>query len=225
MTLTCIIGQPSSLSCAPFLHHDHYQESTMNTRKNLQIDQIEIEPFVLQNQDDGKWLLKCLRESALYSIPHTRKISNRFIRKQMIDEGKNILRQCDHVNLSILIAKDKTLGNLGYIILDFSAIEGSTGEKQVYVQDLYVDPGYWGSPVVHQLIDICKRKARERGFKYITCDISCNNRRSLLKAQRLGFQKERIQLVMWADETLSKEDRLRDDNENYYLRSRKRPSK
>ena len=88
------------------------------------------------NERDMRFVRKLALESALYGVPYGRNISNQAIRARVRDTIKDIRPDED---TAVLIAFDEASDKaMGYLILDLSNIEGTTGERQSYIHDLAV---------------------------------------------------------------------------------------
>ena len=68
------------------------------------------------------------------------------------------------------------------------------------IEDLDVDPKYWGTPAVNRLVKRAAQVTAENGLPYMVGHVSVGNRRTLLKSLRLGFKIERYHMVMGCDE-------------------------
>lgn len=151
--------------------------------------------------NDIAFIRELAAESSRTTIPATRDIDSTEVRLQ----AQQALANLESVmampqGIIILIAEQRTTEGhpnpLGYIILDFTSIEPSTGERQCFIHDLAVVPAAWGRRVGHLLVEKAEQLAAERGLKYLVGMVSANNRRALLPAQRdLGFEIERFQIV------------------------------
>ncbi|HXE72764.1 MAG TPA: GNAT family N-acetyltransferase [Candidatus Nitrosotenuis sp.] len=144
---------------------------------------------------DIAWVRSLAVRSAVYGIPHTRDISEREVQAQARKNLENLELTFNSRDFVLLVA---TRGSqrLGYLMLDLSHIEPSTGEREGLIYDLAVAPEHWGRFVVHRLVRRAAQITAQRGFKYLVGEVSTNNRRTLVQALRLGFEVERYQIVM-----------------------------
>ncbi|MBX3165825.1 MAG: GNAT family N-acetyltransferase [Candidatus Eremiobacteraeota bacterium] len=112
------------------------------------------------------------------------------------EDMEDMLRQS-----GFIILVEETHGEItGYLMLDFSHVEPSTGEKQCFIVDLAVHPGKRGRFTTHRLIKKASALARARGLKYLVGMVSSSNDRTLqLGMKGLDFQVERVQVMRRTD--------------------------
>lgn len=132
-------------------------------------------------------------------IPGTREATPEQVRayaSEAYDDMEAMLRQAGFVILLEETNKELT----GYLMLDFSHVEPSTGEKQCFIVDLAVHPDKRGHFATHRLIKKASALARARGLKYLVGMVSSTNDRTLqLGMKGLDFQVERVQVMRRTD--------------------------
>lgn len=132
-------------------------------------------------------------------IPANREASPDQVRAyaaEAYEDMEDMLRQSGFVILVEETNKEIT----GYLMLDFSHVEPSTGEKQCFIVDLAVHPGKRGHFATHRLIKKASALAKARGLKYLVGMVSSSNDRTLrLGMKGLDFQVERVQIVRRTD--------------------------
>lgn len=138
-------------------------------------------------------------ESVTFGIPHTRDVDPSKVRaltRKALENLEITLRLQPHFH--ILVAED--VGRhpvIGYIMLHTAEMEGSTGERQVFIHDLAVRQDYWGRRIVNRLINAAAEVTRSLGMKYLVGEVTASNERTLGTATRgLGFEIERHQIVL-----------------------------
>jgi len=150
---------------------------------------------------DISFIRKLAVESVSHGIPHTRDVSVDDVRRSTKEALKDLeIEFRMRKNFVIFVAEDLDAKELaGYIMLDLAQVEKSTGEPQSLIHDLAVRQDYWGKYVVHKLVDAARRETHERGLRYMVGEVTTANRRTVVQAQRLGFEIERYQIVMKCD--------------------------
>jgi ribosomal protein S18 acetylase RimI-like enzyme len=84
---------------------------------------------------------------------------------------------------------------VGFLLLDLDHVMISTGERQSFIVNLAVRPGHWGRYVGQTLVKEAARLTARRGLRYMSSQVSASNRRSVVSAQRAGFQIESYQMT------------------------------
>ena len=169
---------------------------------------------------DLRFVRKLALESALHGIPYGRDISNRAVKARA---RESVERLTPDEDTEIIVAYDlETEKAMGYLILDLTSIEGSTGERQSLIHDLAVHPKYWGTPAVGHLVREASKRTARAGLKYMIGEVSAHNDRTYLQALRLGFELERFQIVMACSEDGPEKMPGRPDEEKHYAQSRKK---
>ncbi len=147
---------------------------------------------------DQDWLLERIVESSVYSIPYGRDVTNELVREAARDEFHRLME--DKENLVMLVAENEEKERMGLLFLNLRHRSDATGEAQSLIEDLDVEPRFWGTPAVSRLVHRAAQVTAENGLKYMVGHISEGNRRTLLKSLRLGFQIERYHLAMGCSE-------------------------
>ena len=147
--------------------------------------------------EDLDWLRERVVASSVYSIPHSRDVANSDVMSVADEDFSRLLREQDHV--AMLIAENQEGERMGFLLLNLEHTSDATGEPQSLIEDLDVDPRFWGTPAVNRLVKRAAQVTAEHGLKYMVGHVSEGNRRTLLKSLRLGFQIERYHMVMGCD--------------------------
>ena len=147
-------------------------------------------------ESDLDWLRKRIVASSVFSIPHCRDVSNEDVQSAAEEDFARLLREEDHV--AMLIAVNEEGERMGFLLLNLDHTSDATGERQSLIEDLDVDPKYWGTPAVSRLVKRAAQVTAENGLKYMVGRVSEGNRRTLLKSLRLGFTVERYHMVLGA---------------------------
>lgn len=169
---------------------------------------------------DLRFVRKLALESALHGVPYGRDISNRAVKARARESVEHLVPDEE---TEILVAFDEDSGKgMGYLILDLTSIEGSTGERQSLIYDLAVHPKHWGTPAVSYLVREAARRTHRAGLKYMIGEVSAHNDRTYLQALRIGFELERFQIVMACSEKGPEKMPGRPDQEKHYAQSRKK---
>ena len=137
--------------------------------------------------------------SVKWGIPHTRDVDPAEVQRRASQSLANLeFTMKLQPNFRILVADDEgRCPMVGYIMLNTGEMEGSTGERQVFIHDLAVRPEYWGRRVVNRLINAAAEVTRELGLKYLVGEVTASNTRTLGTATKgLGFEIERHQIVL-----------------------------
>lgn len=146
---------------------------------------------------DLEWVRERVLESSAYSIPYCRDVANSLVREAAEEDFERILAEREHI--VFLIAENQESVRMGLLILNLNHTSDATGERQSLIEDLDVEPKFWGSPAVNRLVHRAAQVTAEHGLTYMVGHVAVGNRRTLLKARRLGFQIERYHLVMGCD--------------------------
>lgn len=169
-------------------------------------------------QEDLDWVMERIIESSVYSIPHGRDIPNETVKRIARSEFIELMQGEDKV--VVLIAENQEGERMGLLLLNLSRRNDATGEKQSFIEDLDVDPRFWGTPAVNRLVKRAAQVTAENGLRYMVGHISEGNRRTLVKAKRLGFQVERYHLAMGVTEAGPGPLPTRDEEEKAHDQSR-----
>lgn len=166
-----------------------------------------------------RFVRKLALESALHGVPYGRSISNRAIKARVRESIATIEPSAD---MPVLIAYNQEDDKpLGYLILELYDIESSTGERQSLIYDLAVQPKYWGTQAVRLLVREAARRTAKAGLDFMIGEVSAHNERTYLQALRLGFELERLQIVMACSEEGPKPMPGRPPEERHYAQSRR----
>lgn len=147
--------------------------------------------------EDRDWLRERVVESSVYSIPHGRDVLNAQVREAANEDFE---RLTGLESVVMLIAENEESQRMGFLILNLDHTSDATGESQSLIEDLDVEPRFWGTPAVSRLVTRAAQVTAEHGLPYMVGLVSEGNRRTLLKSLRLGFQVERYHMVMACDE-------------------------
>jgi hypothetical protein len=144
--------------------------------------------------DDMAWIRERVLESSVFSIPFGRDVPNELVRQAAEEDFDRLLEDPDKV--VFLLAVNENSERMGLLVLNLDHRSDATGEKQSLIEDLDVVPEFWGTAAVSRLVHRAAQVTAEHGLKYMVGHVSEGNRRTLLKARRLGFQVERFHLAM-----------------------------
>lgn len=149
------------------------------------------------NESDFDWLRERVIESSVYSIPHCRDVANSLVREAANEDFDRLLTEQEHMVFLIAVNQDEE--RMGLLILNLEHHSDATGEPQSLIEDLDVEPRFWGTPAVSRLVKRAAQVTAENGLNYMVGHVSVGNRRTLLKSRRLGFKIERYHMVMGCD--------------------------
>ncbi len=177
--------------------------------------------------EDHAWLKRLIVKSSVYGVPYGRDIPNQVVKAKARQGAQEVIaRSVSDPNFQALIAFDVESGDrLGYYFLDYSHIEPSTGEPQSHIFDMGVEEDYWGSQTGPSMVKDAAKRTGRAGLRYMRAEISADNRRSLLKAMRMGFELERYQLVMACTPEGRAKMPGRSDSQKAHLVSRRKRGK
>lgn len=152
----------------------------------------------LAQQADIPYVRRLAQESILYTIPYGRTTANSAVQARV----REALRELGRLQeVQVLVATLAENGKLiGYLILQLDEPDDTTGDRQSYIYDLAVEKRYWGTPAVRLLVQEAARCTARAGLSYMSGEISAHNERTYLQALRLGFELERMRIVMACDE-------------------------
>jgi ribosomal protein S18 acetylase RimI-like enzyme len=148
--------------------------------------------------EDFPFIAELAGESIVYGVPKIRDIKPEELSAHMKRAYENLSKIYDNQkDIVIFVADDEDQNeSVGYLTLILNEVEGSTGERQSFIQDLAVRRRYWGKYVVHKLMDRAAEETKARGLHYITGSISVDNMRAFGTATKaLGYELERYQIV------------------------------
>lgn len=151
--------------------------------------------------DDVPFIRQLTIETVTMGVPEGRDIPNEAVTAHATAALQNLeLLLLQKQRASVLLAVDRLETGqekpVGFLILEFDHVEESTGEKQTFVNNIAVTPEYWGRYVAQKLLREATSLSHARGYRYMTCNISTSNQRSLQTGLRFGFQIERYQLTL-----------------------------
>lgn len=148
--------------------------------------------------EDIPWVRDLAVRSVVFGIPGGRDIPNAEVQahvRRTLEDLEFTFRS--DPSFRVLVATDAATGErLGYLMLDLSHEEASTGERQSLIHDLAVEPAHWGRYVVHRLVRRAAQVTHAKGLRFMIGEVTADNRRTLVQALRLGFEVERHQIVM-----------------------------
>lgn len=143
---------------------------------------------------DARWLRELYIESSLYSVGHGRDISNEEVRRQA---GQDLDQVLEEDPCAVLVAFEvETRERMGFLVLNLGGQCGMTSEPVSLIDSLGVEPRFWGTPTVSRLVKKAAQVTHQAGIRYMLGFVSEGNRRTLLKAIRLGFEVEQYHLAM-----------------------------
>lgn len=131
-----------------------------------------------------------------YGVPRHRNVEDRDCRvRNAIEELFSIYGKDE--DLEIIVAQDQDSDAvIGYIILQLDTINSLTEEREAFIQDMAINPRYWGKYVAQKLLAYASELGREKGMKYLVAIVSRDNERAFGTAiKALGFTPERLQVV------------------------------
>ena len=135
-------------------------------------------------------------DSSLFGIPARRDASNAQVQEAALPYLQEIeqwiYRKQD---MAVLVAEAEGQ-QVGFLVLEFNHVEETTGDRQTFINNLAVDPAWWGKYVVHHLVKAAAKLTGEKGYSYMTARVTASNQRTVTQALRLGFEIERYQIVM-----------------------------
>jgi ribosomal protein S18 acetylase RimI-like enzyme len=150
---------------------------------------------------DVSFIRRLALESAVYTIPDRRDIAN----ETVVERAAKSLENLEIIihrrrEAAVLVALDRPRERrAGYLILEFNRLEESTGERQAHLYDMAVEQDYMGRFVAHNLVREAARVSHAQGYRYMSATVSASNQRALLSAVKVGFEVERIGLIMACD--------------------------
>jgi ribosomal protein S18 acetylase RimI-like enzyme len=148
--------------------------------------------------EDFPFIGELAGESIVYGVPKIRDIEPDKLKVHMKRAYENLSRIYENQKDIVIFVADEEENSesIGYLTLILNEVEGSTGERQSFIQDLAVKRRYWGKYVVHRLMDRAAEETKARGLHYITGSISVDNMRAFGTATKaLGYELERYQIV------------------------------
>lgn len=150
--------------------------------------------------EDLNWVRDLAVKAVAYGLPKHRQLDVNEVQQRAQMFLANLEEIYAHSkNLAILVAEDPLDHNLlGYIMMDYQQIDTATGERQALIRDLATAQGQWGNYIAHQLVHAAIVEASLRGLKYVTGEITTDNKRPLEAAINLGFKIERVQVAIEA---------------------------
>jgi ribosomal protein S18 acetylase RimI-like enzyme len=167
---------------------------------------------------DMRFVRRLATDSALHGVPYGRSISNAAIKARV--RGSIAAIEPNEETVVLIAFDQETEKPIGYLILELYDIEDSTGERQSLIYDLAVHPKHWGTPAVRYLVREAARRTAKAGLKYMIGEVSAHNDRTYLQALRLGFELERLQIVMACSDEGPEPMPGRPDKEKHYAQSR-----
>lgn len=143
---------------------------------------------------DLGWLGQLMEESSLYNIPYGRDVSHEEVRAAARRDFEALSEGAD--DIVILLAENENHERLGAILLQLHCCSPVTGEPQSQVYSLVVDPKHWGGAVPRLLVHEAAKITGESGYRYMVGQVTADNKRMKLKAERMGFEVEGYEIVM-----------------------------
>ena len=143
---------------------------------------------------DLSWLGQLMEDSSVYNIPYGRDISHEEVRRAARQDFLDIVEGAE--DLVILVAETDSKERLGVILLQLNCCSPATGEPQSQVYSLAIDPKHWGTAAPRLLVEEAAKITGEHGHRYMVGQVTADNRRMKLKAERMGFEVEAYEIVM-----------------------------
>lgn len=135
-----------------------------------------------------------MEESSLYNIPYGRDVSHEEVRQAARRDFQAVTEGVD--DLVILVAEDENFERLGSLLLQLHCCSPVTGEPQSQVYSLVIDPKHWGGPAPRLLVKEAAKITGLAGYRYMVGQVTADNKRMKLKAERMGFEVEGYEIVM-----------------------------
>lgn len=170
--------------------------------------------------DDLEWVKERITASSVFSVPYGRDIPNSVVAEAASRDFDRLMQ--DRENTIILIAENESQDRMGVLVLNLSHVSPLTRERQSLIEDLDVDPKFWGTAAVGHLVRRAAQVTAEHGLNRMVGRVSAGNRRTLVKSLRLGFEVESYHLSIGCDQNGSRRMPGRPDSEKAHLLSRKR---
>lgn len=143
---------------------------------------------------DLAWIKRVGAEAAVDSLPSTRRLSPAALQaRARANLGK--LQPDEELQIWIAWHAEKRV-RAGFLVLQLHQKDENTGEPQSVIYDLVVVPKFRGSRAVRDLVMHARDATRAAGLRAMVGEITADNRRAVLRAERLGFQLERYIMVM-----------------------------
>ena len=169
-------------------------------------------------RSDLRFMRRLGLDSVLHGVPYGRDVSNSAVRARMRETLANLEPDED---TAILIAYDQeTEKPIGYIVLELRVPDTATGDAQSSIFDLAVHPRYWGTPAVRLLVHEAAKRTAAEGLSFMVGEVTAHNQRTYLQALRLGFELERLHIVMHCSDEGPQPMPGREESEKAYLQSR-----
>ncbi len=143
---------------------------------------------------DLTWLGQLMEDSAVYNIPFGRDVSHDEVRAAARKDFQDIVAGTN--DLVILVAENEALERMGVLLLQLNCCSQATGEPQSQVYSLAIEPRFWGTAAPRLLVEEAARTTGENGHRYMVGQVTADNRRMKLKAERMGFEVEAYEIVM-----------------------------
>ena len=148
---------------------------------------------------DLPFLRRLTLETVTFGIPEGRDIPNAEVKKNVVpylDDLEVMLHRKQDVAVLVAVDDEREDRPVGFLILEFNHVEHSTGEPQSFIANLAVEPDYWGKYVGSHMVREAAKVSGQKGYRYMTSQISASNRRTVMQALWLGFEIERFQMTM-----------------------------
>ncbi len=143
---------------------------------------------------DLKWLGQLMVDSSVYNIPVGRDVPNEQVKRTVAQDFRNIVEGAE--DLIILVAENESSERMGVLILQLNQCSPNTGEPQGQVYSLAIEPRFWGSAAASHLVREAAKITAGHGHRYLVGQLTADNQRMKLKAQRMGFEIEAYEIVM-----------------------------
>lgn len=135
----------------------------------------------------------------MYGIPTDRDLPNEVVVQRAAESLKNLelmVHRTREVVILVAVDTQREAHRAGYLILELTRVEETTGESQSHVYDVAVEQHYMGRYVAHRLVREAARVSHQRGLRFMSANVTAANERALLTALRMGFQIERYSLIL-----------------------------
>lgn len=134
-----------------------------------------------------------MADSSVYNVPHGRDVDHDLVKLAALSDFQAI---SEGAELVVLVAQNEASERMGALLLQLDQISQTTGELQGQVYSLAIEPRFWGTPAADRLVHEAAKLTGQRGHRYLVGQVTADNKRMYLKAQRMGFELEAYEIVM-----------------------------
>lgn len=142
---------------------------------------------------DARWIRTLAMRTVIKSIPEAFQVDQHEVRERarLVLAGLESMLEAEGESLVLVAINAENDRRLGYVMVDFDAVDSATGEPQALIRDIAAKQGRIGEHIVRQLVTHAAKLAYARGLQHIFGEISAQRRESLRLANNLGFTLER----------------------------------